>query len=70
MEIVFFLSAERDLQEAYHWWLKSTVKGESSFSWGGAESPLGTLVYDVGPIGGQMVDICVECLREDFRENR
>ena len=40
--------------------LKSTVKGESSFSWGGAESPLGTLVHDIGPIGGQMVDMSVE----------
>jgi hypothetical protein len=69
MEIDFLLSAERDLQVAYHW-VESTVKGESSFFWGNAESPLETLVYDVGPIGGQMVDMCVECLREDFRENR
>jgi hypothetical protein len=31
MEVVFLLSAERDLQEAYNW-VEEHVEGESSFS--------------------------------------
>jgi hypothetical protein len=69
MEIVFFLSAERDLQEAYHW-VEKHRQGRAVFPGVALKAPSETLVYDVGPIGGQMVDMCVKCLREDFRENR